>query len=580
MESVPDDDSGAFRYILTPYDGLSTRFAISAWGWTFEADEFVLADVDCFVKSRYRKAPEDVASSGSHAPTPVVDDVVDGETEDDAVEEDTDEPDPDAAEDAATPDDVPVDDDVPDPAETADADPGDTDEPDPPPEPVVVGYYPGWGVYSRHYYPHNLATVEDPGIPSNTIPGPYYSHLTYAFVNVSPAGFCTAQDPGAELPTGWKTFGPSTGIFEDLAALKAANPHLKILMSVGGWTYSQNFSDVAMTEGAREAFAQTCVQFMLEHGFDGIDIDWEHPTGNSKDGDLCEVGKDPCSPADKLAAANVAGDGTTYFDLDPNACVTCRPEDTANYTLLLGALRDELDAQSPEIHRPLTIAAGAGPAHVAALDVPGMAEHLDWIMVMAYDYHGGWESQTGFNSALTADDGTGFDVTSSVNAFLDAGLSPDQIVLGLPFYGRGWAGAADSAPGGAATPATGTLNAQTGEVQANGVVVGHWEAGSWGWRLLAENYLSPDFLTGTNGYTRYWDETAQAPYLHSAADGVWIGYDDPESIAAKLALAKELGLRGAMIWDVTSDDCDDTLAKAVNEGLGRVVDNAPPPGCP
>ncbi|MFT7620877.1 MAG: GH18 family chitinase [Myxococcota bacterium] len=588
--SIADDDGGPFRWVMTPYAGnLGSRFAIVTWGWTYKADDFVQEDVECFVKAHYRRAPEDVASAGAHNPEPG-----DGTGDMGGAADTTSDGAGDGAQTTTGGDDA-TDSEGTTGGDTGAADAGGGTGGDPggsgaddgggsgadgsDQDKVLVGYYPGWAVYSRHYYPHNMASVEDPGVASKTVPGPYYSHLTYAFVNVSASGECTAHDPGAELPGGWKTFGPSTGIFEDLKALKAANPKLKVLMSVGGWTFSQNFSDVARDEAARDQFASSCVAFMTEHGFDGIDIDWEYPTETGKDGSLCAVGKDPCSMSDKQAATNMAGDGTTYYDLDATACVTCRPEDTANYVHLLQALRDELDAQHPADHKPLTVAVGGAPKHVAQLDVPGMAGVLDWIMVMSYDFHGSWDAQTGFNAALASDDGTGWDVTSSIDSYIAAGAPANQLVMGLPFYGRGWSGVASPTPGAPGSAPAGSLNSISGDVLSGGTIMGSWEAGIWNWRLVAEKYLDGTLETGINGYTRYWDAVGQVPYLFSETEGVWVSYDDPKSLAAKAAFAVEKGLRGAMVWDVTADDCNDTLAVAVNAALGRQVVGAPAPGC-
>ena len=96
--------------------------------------------------------------------------------------------------------------------------------------------------------------------------------------------------------------------------------------------------------------------------------------------------------------------------------------------------------------------------------------------------------------------------------------------------------------------------------------------------MLAESYLDPaDHTSGVGGYIRRWDGTASAPYLFGADDGIWIGYDDPASLRVKARLVELRGMRGVMAWDLASDDCNDTLARTVNEALGREVAQAP--GC-
>jgi len=341
---------------------------------------------------------------------------------------------------------------------------------------------------------------------------------------------------------------------------------VKILMSVGGWTFSQNFSDVARTPEARERFARSCVAFMERHGFDGIDLDWEYPGGDGWDGATCRQGADPCTPEQKRERAVRAGDQVTFHHLEPGACVSCRDEDGANYVRLLASLRDALG------ERLLTAAVGAGPHIRDRMDVAGMARHVDWLSLMTYDFHGAWDAQTGFNAPLETDDGSGFSIRDSVDGYLEAGLPADKLVMGTAFYGRGWVQVPNAAPGAQGQAPAGVVDNQSGLVRDNGVVTGTWEPGYWTWRLIREHYLTPE-----SGYVRGWDERAASPYLYSPEDRVWIGYDDPRSIRMKAAWARERGLRGVMTWEIPDDDCEDSLARALNEGFGRAVADPPAP---
>jgi chitinase len=471
-------------------------------------------------------------------------------------------------------------------------------------EKVVVGYYPNWAVYGRHYYLNSFADAEDPGVASKTVPHPYYSHIQFAFVNVSPDGRCVSSDPAVDLPrsdcdctnpnpphfrnacdcTWVKTFGGNEGLFRDMAALKAQNPNVKMLMSLGGWTYSQNFSDVARTPESRERFINSCVDFMNAYGFDGIDIDWEYPGGGGRDGATCAEGADPCTDAQKVDEANwtTAGDGATYSEMRDGVCRSCRAEDGENYVSLLRGFREAMPQG-----RTLSVAVGGSPARIADMNVRDMACYLDWMGIMTYDFHGGWENQTGFQSPLRRGEGRGeaegLSIVESVDNFMAAGLPASKVVTGAAFYGRGWGNAVQQAPGGAAQglPAT-DVNEQTGDVtHANGVMIGRWEAGIWDYRGIVESYLDPNDHTRAirPGYVRGWDEAAASPYLYSAEDGIWFAYDDAESTRIKAEYVRDNNYRGVIVWDTTLDDCNDTLARAVNAGLGREVVNPPAPGC-
>ena len=135
----------------------------------------------------------------------------------------------------------------------------------------VVGYYPGWGIYSR-------------GFEVADLPGDQLTHINYAFANLV-GGECVLGDPWADVERhlpGDPWSGPGSdasyfGNFRQLDLLQEEHPALKTLISIGGWTWSGNFSDAALTPASRARFATSCADFMENYGFDGIDIDWEYP---------------------------------------------------------------------------------------------------------------------------------------------------------------------------------------------------------------------------------------------------------------------------------------------------------------
>jgi chitinase len=247
---------------------------------------------------------------------------------------------------------------------------------------------------------------------------------------------------------------------------------------------------------------------MMQYGFDGIDLDWEYPGGGGMPG-------------------NVE-----------------RPEDPANFTLLLAEFRAQLDAQGDYL---LTMAGPAGQAMIQALQLDQIHPYLDWINVMAYDFYGAWSSTTGFHAALYPNpDDPGSqtaNASTAVQQYLDGGVPPEKIVLGAPLYGHGWANVPETNHG-LWNSFNGVPDTSSGE-------------GTYVYGLIAN----------LDGYERYWDDTAQAAWLYNPTTQVMISYEDPQALQAKAAYVRELGLGGMMFWELSHDDRDNTLVNTIWESL-------------
>jgi chitinase len=352
----------------------------------------------------------------------------------------------------------------------------------------VVGYFAGW----------NGAR----GYTADKIPAEKLSHVNYAFA-VIVDGECAVKD---------KTGAAAN--FRELAALKQKHPHLRTLISVGGWGGSGEFSDSALTQPTREKFAQSCALFAHENGFDGVDIDWEYPGGGG-----AEKGKG-------------------------------RPEDTKNFTLLLAELRRQLDAAGEHDgkHYLLTIAAPAG-GQAKRIELAKIQPLLDFINLMTYDFAGPWDAKTGFNSPLFSpkDAADRYNAAGAVQSYLDAGVPPDKLVMGVPFYGRAWTGVKD-VDRGLFQPHSGKPAKATGS------------GDEWTYRSIAEHYV------GKTG-TRFWHEQAKVPWIYDAKTQLMVSYDDPESLKAKADFVRAHHLGGVMIWELSQDDERGSLLNALHEGL-------------
>jgi GH18 family chitinase len=382
--------------------------------------------------------------------------------------------------------------------------------------PRVVGYYGSWGIYARDYHVAEIPAAD-------------LTHLNYAFANVSAAGECALADPWADVqkPYPGDGGGPVRGNFRQLQILKAAHPHLKTLLAMGGWTLSAHFSDAALTPASRQHLAQSCVAMMATYGFDGLDVDWEFPVSGGQAGN------------------------------------TMRPEDRQNFTALLAALRAELDARAVIDGRPylLTAAVPAPPGLLANFELDQIHAHVDYLQIMAYDMHGPWSPITHFHAPLFApnDDppweSDGLSGDAAVTAYLAAGVPSSKIVLGVPFFARAW-------------KQVGGSNA--GLFQSHGgVPPGTFEeAGVLDYRDVHANYLPT--------YSRFWHPQAQAPWLYNPVSQIMIAYDDPQSIAAKSDYVAARNLSGLMFWELGLDSDEHTLVDAIASNLQANCPDSPP----
>jgi chitinase len=400
-----------------------------------------------------------------------------------------------------------------------------------------VGYYIQWGVYGRGFYVRNLDTSGEAA---------KLTDLDYAFANVAPEGdaiTCQSGDVWADyeqpiaadksvdgVADQWGE--PLNGNFGQLLKLKAKYPKLKILLSLGGWSWSKYFSDAALTAQSREALVSSCVDRFIKGNlpflgpgdaggpgsaaglFDGFDVDWEWPGSDGNTGNIV------------------------------------RPEDKANFTLLLAEFRRQLDAYGSQTHKHYTLSAflPAAPAKIAAgFDGHQIFDSLDYGNMQGYDFHGTWESVTNQQSAIRVPSGApttpDFSLDSSVRAWLDAGARPDQLVLGIPSYGQGWTGVSGGGDGlfqPAAGPAAGT-----------------WGPGNEDYKVLK--------TLPSKGFTVHRDVISGFAWLFDGTT-FWT-YDDPAVVLQKALYIRLHGLGGAMMWELSGDDDTGTLTKTIHFGL-------------
>ncbi|OOC52723.1 MULTISPECIES: glycosyl hydrolase family 18 protein [Nocardiopsis] len=403
-----------------------------------------------------------------------------------------------------------------------------------------VAYYTQWSAKERDYHVRDLVDSGSAG---------RLTHIQYAFGNVSADGECfmsnepgrgdALADYGRVVPAEESVDGVADdpdqdlrGNFNQLRELKEMYPGLKVNISLGGWNWSEHFSDAALTEESRERMVSSCIDLYLRgdlpeidgaggkgaaYGvFDGIDLDWEWP-----------------------------GSGGNPHN-------TVRPEDKENYTALVQEFRDQLDklGKKTDRHYELTAFVPAGGWRLdAGYELDELMPDFDFVTVQGYDYHGTWESTTNHQSNLVVDARDPQPVISAelvVQAYLDRGVDPDKLVLGVPFYGQGWTGVEPGPDG------DGLFQTATGPAQ------GTYAAGTEDWKALEEKVASGEFELFRN------DEAGTA-WIYDG-ETLW-NYDDPTAMTRKTDWAQSQGLGGVMVWSVDGDDAEGSLMAAIDAAL-------------
>ncbi|MEU9623769.1 glycoside hydrolase family 18 protein [Streptomyces sp. NPDC048155] len=363
----------------------------------------------------------------------------------------------------------------------------------------VVGYFTNWGVYQRNYHVRNIETSGS---------ADKLTHINYAFGNVT-GGKCAIGDSYADYEKAYTADQSVDGVadtwdqdlrgnFNQLRKLKKLHPNLKVVWSFGGWTWSGGFGEAAKNPAA---FAESCYNLVEDPRwadvFDGIDIDWEYP----------------------------------------NACgLTCDTSGRDAYGNLLAALRSKFGADN--LVTSAVSADGSDGGKLDAVDYGGAAKYVDWYNPMTYDFFGAWDAKgpTAPHSPLTSYEGIpkeGFNSEAAIDKLKAQGVPASKLLLGIGFYGRGWTGVTQDAPGGTAT----------------GAAPGTYEAGIEDYKVLKNSCP----VTGT---------VAGTAYAHCGSN--WWSYDTPATIATKMDYKNQQGLGGTFFWELSGDTTNGELIKAIS----------------
>ncbi len=296
------------------------------------------------------------------------------------------------------------------------------------------------------------------------------------------------------------------------------HPKLKVMVACGGWAGSKGFSDMAMTDEGRKKFVESVLKFIKEYDIDGLDIDWEYPGLPGDD--------NPYSPADK-----------------------------ENFTKLMCELKTGMNTICDYL--VLTWASAGWERAFDYIELDKVMQCVNYVNVMSYDLAGGGDPYTSHHTNLglikmediqgtpaaakmieEGDSTKPFSTEKIVTMLIEKGVNPSQIVIGSNFSGRAWQGVPPE---------------NNGLYQLNR-----------GRAILRAGYSAiRESMEDKNGFTRFWDPVAKAPYLYNAKDSLFITYDDTMSVRLKTKYVAEKSLGGIMFWQLGADVQQDGLVDAI-----------------
>ncbi|OXA75834.1 Chitinase, GH18 family [Flavobacterium aquidurense] len=445
----------------------------------------------------------------------------------------------------------------------------------------VVGYYAQWSIYARDF---NIPKID----------GSKLTHLNYSF-------YGTTYDPAhpentkllcldsyadfEHMEGGIPWDAPVKGNFYDLMKLKEKYPHLKILISVGGWTKGQDLSPIAASPVARAALAADMANFIVKYPFiDGFDIDWEYPLSGGTDG--TEVINGAPIPAQKYS-----------------------PDDNKNLVYLLKAMRQAMP------NKLISIAAGNNVRNVAKQYLGpgnrsqyGMTEDIstycDYITYFGYDFGGNWYDKTCYNAPLYSSGNSNDPLYGAAqsesldeltNQYLNVvGFPANKLIMGLPFYGKKF----DHVANNGTNPNLPGLFVSAPRDIVSGCTNPQNPTGTWDGPAACEKsgsieicdlvgnpvtnshaYLDPTTMQVTStaaaaGWVRYFDNTTKVPYLYNATLKQFISYEDKQSMDLKVQYIKSRNLAGGMVWELSQDtrgSVPNALLTQVDTSFGSIV---------
>lgn len=415
----------------------------------------------------------------------------------------------------------------------------------------VVGYFPEWAYKSEVQGNFDVADLQWESL----------THIQYSFAMVGEDNKIKFGDKHAAIEEDFKNHKlenngkevkldsslPYKGHFNVLQQMKKQYPNVDLLISIGGWTGSRGFYKMIDTDAGINTFADSCVDFIRQYGFDGVDIDFEYPSsvatcGNPTDKDLSEP---------RRAILN------------------------ERYNVLMKTLREKLDNASKNDNKKhlLTAAVTASSWVLGGVTDNRYASYLDFLSIMSYDFHGGWNEYVE-NLANIYPDKDDTETTKMAMPTLNMdwaykfyrGVLPaEKILMGIPYYTRGWenvqGGNGSGLHGTSKTPATGKYNLWGDDDNKDGIPD---PAGANPlWHVLNLMDKDPNLKV-------HWDDVGKVPYVWQGDKKVFLSFENEQSIDERVNYIKDKNLGGALIWVMNGDYGDNPNyvkgSDEINEG--------------
>ncbi|GJC89959.1 killer toxin subunits alpha/beta [Colletotrichum liriopes] len=361
----------------------------------------------------------------------------------------------------------------------------------------VMGYFESWAPSKRPCY----------SMQPEAIPYGQYTHIIFSFATINPNTFkVSVGDSQTEY------------LMSRIGSIKVIQPDIKIWVALGGWAFNDpgptqtTFSDIAASSAHTKTFLDSLVQMCNKYGFDGVDIDWEYPVAEDRNG---------------------------------------RPEDYKNIVTFMKALRERMK----DSKRGVSMAIPASYWYLQNFDIKALEAHVDWFNIMSYDVHGSWDIDNEWTGPWVNSHTNMTEIQLALDLLWRNDISPTKVTMGMSFYSRSFT---LTDPGCSKLGCRVSSGGNAGKCSDTVGVLLHPEIQD----IIAEKKLTPTLDRDGAVKMVSWDNQ-------------WVSFDDVATWRLKGNIARSQCIEGFMVWAMSQDDSKGTNIKALNQALSRKTPDFP-----